>query len=90
MSTIGESLHGHNIAPVGYFSGSETGTLNLIKSWGQMEGALKDSGALLTDIPVIHTYSHEVPVPAMDIFKASVREEFWKKLNMPYEKVSHY
>lgn len=52
-----------------------------------MEEALKPSGAIHYNVPVIHSYAHEVPAPPMEMFKASVREDSWKRLNMPFEKV---
>jgi hypothetical protein len=81
-------LHGHNVVPVGYFGASEAATANAHKSWAAMREVLQESGAIFEDIPIIHTYRNEVPpAPPMQIFKASVREEAWKKQNLPYEKV---
>jgi hypothetical protein len=90
LDHAGESLHGHNVVPVGYFGASEEATANAHKSWAAMREVLQESGAIFEDIPIIHTYRNEVPpAPPMQIFKASVREEAWKKQNLPYEKLEN-
>lgn len=89
LDHAGESLHGHNVVPLGYFGASDTAIQNLKKSWATMEDALKDSGAIWNDISVVHSYAHETTTPPGEIFKASVREASWAKNNMPYEKLDN-
>jgi len=88
LDHAGESLHGHNVIQMGYFGASDPAIANVQKSWATMEEALKDSGAIWS-VPVIHSYAHEVSPPMPPLFKASVREESWKKHGLPYEKLEN-